>query len=113
MTVSLALQVILFVLSAALPVTGLIRLYINASRRLDDVTRTSRLVRFIEGPAAAEPLRTMDVLPRMESDGLPFEDDRAELGRELRRLRADLLLVGGGVVAGAVASIWSLLEASL
>jgi hypothetical protein len=89
--------VVLYVLAAALPIVGFGRLLFRAQRGLNEVRR---MVVEERGGSVAPQLRDLD---RMIGE---------DITAPARKLRTDVLwdtsLVGVGLVAGAVASIWSL-----
>jgi hypothetical protein len=97
LTLSVILQVILFALAAILPIIGLVRLLVGAQQSLRKAKAT--VLEPIPGLYEVDPF-------------LALVDERAPR-RETKQLIWDLALVGAGLLAGSVASIWSLLEAVL
>lgn len=112
---SLVLQVVLFVLSAALPLAGLVSLYVKTRRDASFLAAMGKVI--TNGWRAGD-------------DPLPFTVEEDEIAKGLRpggayagtiltkqklakRHLDDLVLIGAGLVCGAAASIWSLIEAAL
>lgn len=87
--------VVLYILSAVLPIAGFARLLWRVQRRIGELYR----VVAERGHSAS----TWD-----DFDAHHGRDIREPYREERRNLAWDLALVGAGLVAGAVASIWSL-----
>jgi hypothetical protein len=88
--------VLLFAASAILPITGLTRLYQAA--RIASKDRQAE----VDGRGSTAPtFEDFDTFVESWSTALLTEDRRARL--------IDLLLIGGGLICGASASIWDVL----
>jgi len=108
-------QVLLFALSAALPIWGLANLYLKTRRDASFIEAMGSVITngwkegdeplpyTVEEDAAAKSMRSQKAYA-----GTIL----AKRGLAARHLE-DLILIGAGVVCGAVASIWSLIEAAL
>lgn len=98
--------VILYVLSALLPLAGLLLLGVATRRAL--VTARDAEPNAAAGPRIASGSgETMRMVPvgNVASAADLAASSPAETWRQVRR---DFLLIGGGVVCGVIASVWSL-----
>ncbi|WP_146249195.1 hypothetical protein [Curtobacterium sp. MCLR17_042] len=105
---------LLFALSALLPIWGIYRIYRGTRRKVRHLTRIATMVYEYSPEGTRFAPRLSD---EIEENGLamnfPWRDDIADGARKLEGLRGDFVWIGAGVVCGAVASIWSLLQAAL
>jgi len=72
------------------------------------------LITVVEGPAGGNyPGTVLEETKRrgMNTD-FPYADEIADSARAAQMVRADFVYIGLGVLAGAAASIWSLIEAA-
>lgn len=98
--------VILYLLSALLPLAGLTLLGVTARRAL--VTAREAEPRIASGPMIA--MGSGDSMQMVPVGNVASAAERAasrpvETWRQVRR---DFLLIGGGVVCGVIAGVWSL-----
>jgi hypothetical protein len=114
-TFSLVTQVLLFALSAALPLWGLANLYFKTRRDASFVEAMSSVITngwregddplpyTVEADAAAKSMRSQKAYAGT------ILAKRVLAARHLE----DLILIGAGLACASVASIWSLVEAAL
>jgi hypothetical protein len=98
--------VILYLLSALLPLAGLTLLAVTARRAL--ATARDAEPRNASGPKIA--IRSADSMQIVPVGNIASAAEQAAtLPTETwRQVRRDFLLIGGGVVCGVIAGVWSL-----
>jgi len=114
MNIPLVIQVLLFALSAILPIWGIYRIYRGTQRKVGHLTSVAKLV-YENSPEGTQFPTTVaeDIKQSGLATNFPWSEDIAAGARKLEGLRGDFLWIGAGVLCGAVASIWSLIEAAV